>query len=539
MADSLTLRLPGTPDPVRVYELRVRPKDLSMPALVGSVFVDRRAGDIVRMDFTFTAAAYVDQYLDYINISLDNGLWRGRFWLPNQQRVELRRRIPQLDIPAGSVIRANMRIGNYEFNQALSPLAFAGPPVAAVPRAEREAFDFEQGLFEELREEGLGPQAELSDIRRLAGELAREQALRRVSGLRLRIPAASEVIRYNRAEGLALGLGLATTPLPGLRLGAYGGFAFGAEHPRASLSAEGAAGATRIEAAAYLNRPRDVGVGPVVSGAINSLSSLFAAEDFTDLYFADGVEAAASRALSGRWTLRASARAESQAAAPNAADYSVFGGDFRDAPRVRDTDLFLGGRVGVARTAPSGAASWWTLDAGVELGRGEYSAAESGGAAGDDALAFAQPTLDAAWGLSWSPREAALRLELGVGWSFGEIPAQELFLIGGRGTVPGYPFRGFGGDRFATARATASAALREPWLRGRAFGALGWTGAGGAGEDALFLQGAEVSGGVEPSIGVGVGVFHDILRLDLARGLGARGRWELIVEALPSFWDVL
>ena len=57
LTDSLTLRLPGTAEPVRVYELQVRPRDPSLPALVGSVFVDRRAGDIVRMDFTFTAAA--------------------------------------------------------------------------------------------------------------------------------------------------------------------------------------------------------------------------------------------------------------------------------------------------------------------------------------------------------------------------------------------------------------------------------------------------------------------------------------------------
>jgi hypothetical protein len=127
LADSLTLQLPGTTEPLRVYELQVRPKDPQRPAFVGSVFVDRRAGDIVRMDFTFTRSSYIDRYLDHINISLDNGLWRGRFWLPNQQRVEIRRRIPVLDIPAGSVIRATMRVGNYRFNQPLPPQTFAGP----------------------------------------------------------------------------------------------------------------------------------------------------------------------------------------------------------------------------------------------------------------------------------------------------------------------------------------------------------------------------------------------------------------------------
>jgi hypothetical protein len=44
---------------------------------------------------------------------------------------------------------------------------------------------------------------------------------------------------------------------------------------------------------------------------------------------------------------------------------------------------------------------------------------------------------------------------------------------------------------------------------------------------------------VRASLGAGLGIFHDILRLDLARGLGEEGRWELILEARRSFWDFL
>src|SRR5690606_2916646 len=94
--------------------------------------------DIVRMDFTFTQSSYVDRYLDYINISLDNGLWQGRYWLPNQQRVEIRRRIPELDIPAGSVIRANVQVGNYRFDEPLPP-AFFSPRRLPRPRGGRPA----------------------------------------------------------------------------------------------------------------------------------------------------------------------------------------------------------------------------------------------------------------------------------------------------------------------------------------------------------------------------------------------------------------
>ncbi len=134
VADSLSIRLPGAAEPVRVYEVRVRPRDMDQPAFLGSVFVDQRRGDLVRMDFTFTPSSYVDRYLDYINISLDNGLWKERFWLPNQQQVEIRRQLPELDFPAGGVIRATMRVSNYRFNQPIGDEFFRGPKVVAVPR---------------------------------------------------------------------------------------------------------------------------------------------------------------------------------------------------------------------------------------------------------------------------------------------------------------------------------------------------------------------------------------------------------------------
>ncbi|HWK88645.1 MAG TPA: hypothetical protein VNP72_01570, partial [Longimicrobium sp.] len=53
LADSTSIRLAGTVEPVRVYQIEVRPRDASRSAMVGTIFVDRRAGDIVQMRFTF------------------------------------------------------------------------------------------------------------------------------------------------------------------------------------------------------------------------------------------------------------------------------------------------------------------------------------------------------------------------------------------------------------------------------------------------------------------------------------------------------
>ncbi|MDP9349535.1 MAG: DUF5686 family protein, partial [Gemmatimonadota bacterium] len=228
LADSLAIRLPGTTEPVRVYEVQVRPRDLGQPAFLGSVYVDQRRGDLVRMDFTFTPAAYVDPYLDYINVSLDNGLWKERFWLPNEQRMEIRRQLPELDFPAGGVIRGTMRVSNYRFNQDFPETLFLGPKLVAVPPAQRKQFPFEQGLYEEIREEGIGPQTEMAEIRRQAAALARARMLSGLPNLRLSVPTASGVLRYNRAEGVALGAGMNFRPAETVALRVRGGYAFGA-----------------------------------------------------------------------------------------------------------------------------------------------------------------------------------------------------------------------------------------------------------------------------------------------------------------------
>jgi hypothetical protein len=521
LADSLTLALPGAGDPVRVYEVQARPRDPRQPAFVGSVFVDRRSGDIVRMDFTFTAAAYVDRYLDYINISLDNGLWLGKYWLPNEQRVEIRRTIPQLDIPAGSVIRGNMRIGGYRFNEPIPLSAFAGPPVVTVPREQREAYPFEEALDAEVREEGLGEQVELGEIRRRASELVRASALRRIGGIGFHAERASEVVRYDRAEGLALGVGLAGRPLPHLAIGATAGYAFGAELVQGRLRAEGG-NAWRWEVAAYLNQPRDLRPGPAASGAVNTLAALFAARDYTDLFYASGAEARLRRSLGGGWTASMHVGTERHRRSWLAEEFSPAGGAFRPVFPIRSVNRLATGGAGLSGGTPSGRSLHWRLFLGAEAWHG-FGA----GAAG-----WLEPTLDGSITRRWNPADAQVELRARGGAQLGAPPEHLLYLLGGRGTIPGFGFRAFGGSRFMVGDATAAADLAHPWLRGRALASAGWV----AGTSPSW---AEPVSGPHLSIGAGLGLFYDILRVDLARGLGDRGRWELVVETRREFWDFL
>ncbi|HST60381.1 MAG TPA: hypothetical protein VLK84_16905 [Longimicrobium sp.] len=540
LVDSTSIRLPGSAEPVRVYKLQVRPKDPSRPALVGSVFVDRRAGDIVRMEFTFTRVSYVDEQLDFINVMMENGLYKGRFWLPNRQQVELRRELPELDLPAGGMIRGTMEITNYRFNQGLAPGLFAGRRVVSVPVQQRRDFAFEEAIDAELREAGLSAEGELDDVRREAAELVGRRLLSGLPGTQLAFRTASSTIRYNRAEGLALAAGGRYNPVEGVTLGIRGGVALARMRPFAEAEAWRGTLPDRVGLGAYWNQPRDIGGFPVISGAMNSLSGLLAGYDFSDPYFASGAELRMDRPVGRGWSGAFGLRVEEHESASRQTDFSLLGGGdhFRPvAPVVEGT--FFGGSAGIRRTLPAEVARGVSLGLSVDGGRLDTDGKDHH---------FARLRLD----LGWVRRGGGgreLLLEAQAGGVLGDQPPQATFLLGGRGTVPGYRFRSYGGDAFGLARATLSADLVPQFVRGRVFAAGGWTGDSESRTpaidclpglpciDQLYRLGSRTGG--MASVGAGVGLFFDILRIDVARGLGGGGVWEVIVEANPSFWDFL
>jgi len=530
LVDSTSIRLPGADEPVRVYKLQVRPKDASRPALVGSVFVDRRAGDIVRMEFTFTPVSYVDEQLDYINVLLENGLYKGRFWLPNRQQVELRRELPELDLPAGGMIRGTMRITNYRFNQGLAASLFAGRRVVSVPVRQRESFAFEESIDAELREAGLSAEGELGDVRREAAELVGRRLLSGLPGNQLSLRTASSSIRYNRAEGLALAAGVRFTPAEQVALDLRGGVALGRMRPFAEAELSRGLLPDRVALGGYLDRPRDLGGFPVISGAMNSLTALLAGYDFSDPYFATGAELRMDRAMGRGWNGAFGLRVEEHESAARETDFSLLGGSehFRPVQPIEE-GTFYGASAALRRPVAAEVARGVSLGLGVDGGWLD---------AGDDVHRFARPRVEAGW-VSRSSGGTEVTLDASAGGVLGDTPPQAAFLLGGRGTVPGYSFRGYGGDRFALARAAFSAELLPMFVRGRLFAAGGWT---GDGESSGTVIGPGPLGGRTGemlSVGAGVGLFFDILRVDIARGLTDGGVWEVIVEANPTFWDFL
>ncbi|HEV3051769.1 MAG TPA: hypothetical protein VGX50_15795, partial [Longimicrobium sp.] len=532
LADSTSIRLPGAQEPVRVYKVQVRPRDASRPALVGSIYVDRRGGDIVRMEFTFTPVSYVDRQLDYINVLLENGLYKGRFWLPNRQQVELRRQVPELGLPAGGMIRGTMQISNYRFNQGLAPGLFAGRRVTSVPLSQREAFAFEQPIDAELREAGLSATGELGDIRREAAELVGRRLLSGLPGTRIDLSTATGTVRYNRAEGLVVAPGVRFSPAERLTLGLRGGYAFGAKQAFAEADLWRGALPDRLGVGVYLNQPRDVGVGPVISGAMNSVTALLAGYDFTDPYFATGAELRADRAVGRGWNGGLRLRAEEHRAAEWETDYSLLGGGSHFRPVMPiDEGEFYSATLSLRRPVPAEVARGFSLGVSVE----------AAAMAQEGFYGHVRPRVDAGW-LMRGHGGSELSIQGSAGAALGDVPRQQLYLLGGRGTVPGHAFRAWGGDRFATAQATYAAELFRPFVRGRVFAAAGWAGQSGAldpFQGGVVRPPLNLRTGEMFSVGAGVGLLFDILRIDVARGLGHGGRWEVIVEANPSFWDFL
>lgn len=514
LADSVTLQLGGDQNTVRVYEIQVRPKRTNRSALIGSVFVDRATADIVRMTFTFTPASYVDRRLDYINISLDNGLFDGRYWLPAEQSVEIRRQIPELDFAAGAVIKGRVRVGTYEFNQPLSDTLFWGREVAAAPEAERRNYDFPVDIFADVNEAGLSPTPRMEELQELAAELVGESKLSGLPPLRVYVPDASSVLRYNRAEGWYGGLGATYVASPSLRFDALGGYAFGAEHPVGLLQLRADRGNTSFYLAGELNSPRDIGPVSGMPGALNTVAGRLLHEDYLDPYYADGLSLRLERRLGKYMQARLRLAAEEQRSATLTQDASEFI-PVRPISDGRAYEI----SVGVQRALPETAGLRWAGGLHADVVRFE-------------AHWFARPRLEMRAHYDSDSKATSLSSTLRASAPVsGDLPPQYQVLLGGRETLPGYGYRAFGGDSYLLLNVEASRSIWEPWVRARAFGAFGVT-------DVIDGQRyPQLQPATDPAFsgGVGVSLFWDVLRFDIAYG----DKWRTLFSVQPNLRDIL
>jgi hypothetical protein len=294
--DSLQIRLGDRV--LDVYEVRLKPKDDQKPRAVGAVYIDRGSGEVVRMAFSFTRAALIDKDLEDVSVVLENALIEGRFWLPRRQEIEIRRTGSWLDYPARGIIRGRWEICCYEVNTGIPISFFNGPEIVMAPPAERAAkpFPFTGNVLDSLPPDVRAVTDE--DVKRVQEEarsLVREQALARSRNLAFSARRISDIARFNRVEGLALGSGFLQRIGGGLDVAASARYGFSDNDTKGRAALEYRTGAGSSLMLAGARDYRDVSDDPETSLALNSIAAQEFGSDYTDTYDA--------RTLSMAWSL--------------------------------------------------------------------------------------------------------------------------------------------------------------------------------------------------------------------------------------------
>jgi len=524
-ADTIVMRLATRS--VRVREIRVRPKQFDEPRVAGSMFIDIETGELVVFRFNFTSASYLDDTVEDITVVLENGLWNQRFWLPHRQEIEIRRRTAWLDLTVRGIIRGRWEIDAYEFNLGLGDSLFFGPEIVALPEAVRDSFVWEVSIDEAIREAS-GPIGSF-DLDEVRGRIAAVTGAKAMSGLartRPRVGSVSEIVRFNRVEGLALGFGWVFRPGGTWEVDVVASYGFSDRDFKGRLQARYRAG--KVLLSARVERwVDDLSDELVISPILNSVLAQEGGLDHGDYFMAHRGLGSVEWSIDGRRYLRLTGGVERALSLPVVA--APANGTFEPNPAL-GSGTFVVGRLKVGQRAS-------TL--GSRLQVSGSATVESGAARGR--------TYVRAW--------ATGRIQIPVGgtdvvtrgwggWGSLGLPPHRAFVFGGRGTLVGEPFRAWGGRYTLTGMVEWRVPVPFPAVplgpfasTGRQlvvapFVGLGWS--GGEIPDMPW----QPSMGARPVVGVGVEWFHGLFRVDL----GVRLRdpaVSMVVDVRRDLWGIL
>jgi hypothetical protein len=327
-----------------------------------------------------------------------------------------------------------------------------------------------------------------------------------------------DLTRYNRIEGLSLGMSATSALGLGYTAGALARFGVADRVPNGELTLSRSNGRATVGITAFhrLSVANDDWGTPLSFGA--SVSNLIVGRDEGFYYRAYGAEISGSRDAPGpmsgahmRWR--------------------VFGERQYDAGTNPNSHVSLARLLSNARFGPNiDAAQLVALGAGADFARsfganprhlrfdGRLRAeaaftdrSDTVGATGYGRLMFDGTLARPLAGMAWS-------LTGGAGSSIGDLPPQRAFYVGGTPTVRGQFARLAGpgrvGDTFWLGRAEVARGIMA--LRPALFYDIGWAGA----RDGLNAMGRPMSGA-----GLGVSVLDGLFRLDVSRGIFPERRW--------------
>jgi hypothetical protein len=548
IADSLRITLPGRV--IDVYEVKVRPRDDREPRVIGAVYIDRSGGQVVRMAFSFTHAAFLDKQLEDLSIVLENGLVGGRFWLPRRQEIEIRRTGTWMDYPVRGLIRGRWEIENYEINTGVSPSLFAGPEIVQVPRETQRRYEWKGAILDSLPPDVRAvTDADIQRVQTEARALVRAQALQRARTMRLSARGISDFARVDRAQGLSLGTGLTQRLGAGFTVTARGRYGIDDERLRGT----GRLAWQRTPAFALHARGgvelRDVGIEAEHSTFVNSIAAQEFGSDYTDPYqvtFAGvGVELPAHLGL--EW--RVEAEWARQRAVPVQA--TPANGRFEPTLPIIPADVR---RLTIAAERPTALALFGTelrlrLQGDVAAYDARECLATPGGPTPCDSTTLGRisAVLNAERPMG-THRLVLHTIASAAGASGGAaVPLPELLHLGGPVTAPGYDFHRFVGTAGVSQRVEWQLPIPFPSVNLGRFGRTPSLARLAVVGNAVYVTpalstGAPAAGstvrGAYPSAGLGLLTFFDLLRFDVARGL-RDGRWTFSVDVSRDLWGIL
>ena len=525
LGDSLAIRTAAGQTVVR--EVQVRPRSYALPLVVGTLYLDAATAQLVRFRFSFTPPAYLDRELEDISIVLENALFERRWWLPRRQEVEIRRRTSWLDFPARGIIRGRWEIEDYDFNLPVPDAMFAGPAIAGLVRPRPADSTWGEPLDRAIA--GVADPVNRQDMDALRAEVERIAGARALSGLparRLAAGSLSDLAHVNRVQGLALGFGAALGAAD-RRVMLRPSIGYGTSDHRMTgeLRLTAGLGATEIDLSAA-RRVRDFSDLPVISPLLNSLTAQEAGDDHGDYVLLHSALAGVRRRLGSRTTAALTAGVEESRSVSVRASPAT--GSYRPNPPLGSGTYRLA-RLELER-ASGGIAMRRDLQARVAL------------EAGEGPSDYARATVEGRWLAPLAGRDLVGRVYLGAGTD--RLPPHRSFVIGGRGTLVGEPFRAWGGRTVALAKLEWRFELPAPAVSLGSFASTGSTvtvapflAAGAAARPLGGLPWTD-SDGVRPVAGVALEWFMRLIRVEA--GVGLRdGHVGVTVDVNRDWWGLL
>ena len=526
--DSLSIRN-GTRQ-VTVRAVAVRPRSFGRPLVVGTLYLDATTAELVRFRFSFTPAAYIDRDLEDISITLENGLYEQRYWLPYRQEVEIRRRVSWLDLPARGIIRGRWEIGDYDLNADLPDAMFAGPAIDGLRRAVNGDSAWKGSLLAAI--DSIAQPVERQDMAALRLEVERIAGAHVLSGLpsrRLATNSVSDLVHVNRVQGLAFGGG-ATFGVSRRRLELRPSFGIGTSDWRVTGGLAVRMGSGPVQLSLGAGRTiGDFSDIAVVSPVINSLGAQEFGDDYGDYVLVDRVRGEARTRLDARTTLGFEAAAERSRSLEVAATPAT--GTFRPNPPL-GAGTYRIGRIRLERSG-AGFAARTSLGGVLSLEGGDRVSPGPG-----YLRAVLQGELGVAIGTT------SLRAQLYAGAGTDSLPAYRSFVLGGRGTLPGEPYRAYGGTRMALGRLEWRVDVPAPAIALGSYASTGHTltlapfvAAGWASRPPPGMPWAGTDG-IRPVAGLAAEFFMRIIRVEAGVGLRGGG-FGLSVDVNRDWWGIL